>query len=125
MPDESTILRFRHLLEKHDLAVAIFAEVNAVLTDKGLAMKRGTIVDATIIHAPSSTKNQDKPRDPDMPQTKKGNQWLFGMKAHVGVDAESGLIHTVECNDRQDGRHRDAGRLLHGEETSPSAMGLS
>ena len=87
MPDESTILRFRHLLEKHDLSVAIFAEVNAVLSKKGLSMKRGTVVDATLIAAPSSTKNEDK----------KGNQWLFGMEAHIGVDADSGLIHTVEC----------------------------
>jgi IS5 family transposase len=97
MPDESTILRFRHLLEKHDLAVAIFAEVNAVLCEKGLSMKRGTVVDATLIAAPSSTKNQDKQRDPEMTQTKKGNQWHFGMKAHIGVDAQSGLVHTVEC----------------------------
>ena len=97
MPDESTILRFRHLLEQHELAVAIFAKVNAVLSEKGLSMKRGSLVDATLIAAPSSTKNQDKQRDPEMSQTKKGNQWYFGMKAHIGVDAESGLIHTVEC----------------------------
>ena len=97
MPDESTILRFRHLLEKHDLAVAIFAEVNAVLSEKGLSMKRGTVVDATLIAAPSSTKNEEKKRDPEMTQTKKGNQWHFGIKAHIGVDADSGLIHTVEC----------------------------
>jgi IS5 family transposase len=74
MPDESTILRFRHLLDKHDLAVAIFAEANAVLSEKGLSMKRGTVVDATLIAAPSSTKNEDKKRDPEMTQTKKGNQ---------------------------------------------------
>jgi len=97
MPDESTILRFRHLLEKHDLAVAIFAEVSVILSEKGLSMKRGTVVDATLIAAPSSTKNEDKKRDPEMTQTKKGNQWHFGMKAHIGVDAESGLIHTVAC----------------------------
>ena len=97
MPDESTILRFRHLLEQHELAVAMFAEVNAVLIEKGLSMKRGSVVDATLIAASSSTKNQGKQRDPEMTQTKKGNQWHFGMKAHIGVDAESGLIHNVEC----------------------------
>lgn len=95
MPDESTFLCFRHLLEKHDLAVAIFAEVNAVLSEKGLSMKRGTVVEATLIAAPSSTKNEDKQRDPEMRLTKKGNQWHFGMKAHIGVDADSGLIHAA------------------------------
>ena len=83
MPDESTILRFRHLLEQSDLATALFAEVAGVLSDKGLAMKRGSIIDATLIAAPSSTKNQGKQRDPEMTQTKKGNQWHFGMKAHI------------------------------------------
>lgn len=98
MPDESTIMRFRHLLEQHDLATAIFAEVAGLLSEKGLTMKRGTVVDATRIAAPSSTKNQEKERDPEMTQTKKGNQWHSGMKAHIGVDvdAESGLIYTVE-----------------------------
>jgi transposase, IS5 family len=98
MPDEGTILRFRHMLEKHDLAVSIFAEVNAVLSEKGLSMKRGMVVDATRIAAPSSTKNEDKKRDPEMTQTKKGNQWHFGMKVHIGLDADSGngLVHTVE-----------------------------
>ena len=102
---------------QHDLAVAIFAEVNAVLTDKGLAMKRGTIVDATLIAAPSSTKNQDKQRDPEMTQTKKGNQWHFGMKAHIGVDAESGLIHTVECTTAKIADIAMLDACLHGEET--------
>ena len=97
MPDESTILRFRHLLENHDLSVAIFAEVNALLSEQGQSMKRGTVVDATLIAAPSSTKNEDRKRDPEMTQTKKGKQWHFGMKAHIGVDPESGLVHTVEC----------------------------
>jgi IS5 family transposase len=92
MPDESTILRFRHLLEKHDLAVAIFAEVSAVLSEKGLSMKRGTVVDATLIAAPSSTKNEDKKRDPEMTQTKKGNQWHFGMKALQGLPAKSMVL---------------------------------
>lgn len=101
MPDESTILRFRHLLKKHDLAVAIFAEVNAVLSEKGQSMKRGTVVDATLIAAPSSTKNEVKQRDPEMTQTKKGNQWHFGMKAHIGVDAEKWLGSYRGMYDRQ------------------------
>ncbi len=115
IPDESTILRFRHLLEKHELAVAIFAEINAVLSEKGLSMKRGTVADAMLIAAPSSTKNEDKKRDPEMTQTKKGNQWYFGMKAHIGVDADSGLIHTVECTTAKvaDIAMMDPG--LHGE----------
>jgi IS5 family transposase len=116
MPDESTILRFRHLLDKHDLAVAIFAEVNAVLSEKGLSMKRGTVVDATLIAAPSSTKNEDKKRDPEMTQTKKGNQWHFGMKAHIGVDAESGLIHTVACTTAKVADITMMASCLHGEE---------
>jgi len=116
MPDESTILRFRHLLDKHDLAVAIFAEVNAVLSEKGLSMKRGTVVDATLIAAPSSTKNEDKKRDPEMTQTKKGNQWHFGMKAHIGVDAESGLIHTVACTTAKVADITMMESCLHGEE---------
>ena len=117
MPDESTILRFRHLLEKHDLAVAIFAEVNAVLSEKGLSMKRGTVVDATLIAAPSSTKNEDKQRDPEMTQTKKGNQWHFGMKAHIGVDPESGLVHTVECTTAKVADITMMESCLHGDET--------
>ncbi|MBT9519346.1 MAG: IS5 family transposase [Dechloromonas sp.] len=116
MPDESTILRFRHLLEKHDLAVAIFAEVNAVLSEKGLSMKRGTVVDATLIAAPSSTKNEDKKRDPEMRQTKKGNQWHFGMKAHIGIDADSGLIHPVECTTAKMTDITMMEKCLHGEE---------
>jgi len=116
LPDESTILRFRHLLEKHDLAVALFAEVDALLAQKGLTMKRGTIVDATLIAAPSSTKNQDKQRDPEMTQTKKGNQWHFGMKAHIGVDAESGLIHSVECTTAKVADIAMMEACLHGEE---------
>ena len=116
MPDESTILRFRHLLEQNELAVALFAEVNAVLTEKGLSMKCGSVVDATLIAAPSSTKNQDKQRDPEMSQTKKGNQWYFGMKAHIGVDAESGLIHTVECTTAKVADNVMLKDCLHGEE---------
>jgi IS5 family transposase len=96
LPDESTILRFRHLLETHKLAGPMLATVNDVLRDKGLMLRIGTVVDATLISAPSSTKNDSGERDPEMHQTKKGNQWYFGMKAHIGVDAQSGLVHTVK-----------------------------
>ena len=116
LPDESTILRFRHLLEKHDLGDAILATVNVILQRHGLMLKAGTVVDATLISAPSSTKNDSGERDPEMHQTKKGNQWYFGMKAHVGTDAESGLVHTVigtAANVNDVTRGHD---LLHGEE---------
>lgn len=95
IPDETTILNFRHLLERHGLTQAIFADVNAHLADKGITLRSGTLVDATIIDAPSSTKNKAGARDPEMSSTKKGNDWYFGMKAHIGVDAESGLVHTA------------------------------
>jgi IS5 family transposase len=95
MPDESTILRFRHLLEENNLSIQLLATINATLATKGLMLKTGTVVDATLIAAPSSTKNSTGERDPEMHQTKKGNQWHFGMKAHIGVDADSGLVHTV------------------------------
>lgn len=95
LPDESTILRFRHLLEENNLSLQLLATINATLATKGLMLKAGTVVDATLIAAPSSTKNNSGERDPEMHQTKKGNQWYFGMKAHIGVDAESGLVHTV------------------------------
>ena len=95
LPDETTILRFRHLLETHDLAVDMLRVVNDILQAKGLMLRTGTAVDATLIAAPSSTKNAEGERDPEMHQTKKGNQWYFGMKAHIGVDAASGLVHTV------------------------------
>ena len=95
LPDESTILRFRHLLEEHDLSLQIMAAINATLANKGLMLKAGTVVDATLIAAPSSTKNKDGERDPEMHQAKKGNQWHFGMKAHIGVDADSGLVRSV------------------------------
>ena len=95
LPDESTILRFRHRLEEHKLADQILITVNDLLTAKGLLLKAGTVVDATLIAAPTSTKNKDRTRDPDMHSSKKGNQWYFGMKAHIGADAESGLVHTV------------------------------
>jgi transposase, IS5 family len=92
---ESTVLRFCHLLEQHKLAPQILQVVNQLLTAKGLLLKSGTVVDATLIAAPSSTKNTSGERDPEMKQSKKGNQWYFGMKAHIGVDADSGLVHTV------------------------------
>jgi IS5 family transposase len=94
-PDETTILRFRHLLEEHDLGGEMLDEVNRHLADKGIRITTGTIVDATIIHAPSSTKNSSGERDPEMHQTRKGNQWHFGAKAHIGVDSKSGVVHSV------------------------------
>ena len=95
IPDRTTIMNFRHLLEQHELARKIFSTVNHWLAECGVLMTQGTLVDATIIQAPSSTKNKHNSRDEDMHQTKKGNQWYFGMKAHIGVDADSGLVHTV------------------------------
>jgi IS5 family transposase len=117
IPDESSILRFRHRLEKLGLAEQLLAEVNALLTEKGLLLRQGTIVDATLINAPSSTKNQSGERDPEMHQTRKGNQWYFGMKAHIGVDAESGLTHTVVTTPANVNDVTQAHALLHGEET--------
>ncbi len=96
LPDETTILNFRHFLEKHELTAALLEEINGHLKARGLLVSKGSMVDATIIHAPSSTKNQDKARDPEMHQTKKGNQWYFGMKIHTGADVDSGAVHTVE-----------------------------
>ena len=118
IPDETTILNFRHLLERHGLTEAIFAEVNAHLADKGITLRSGTLVDATIIDAPSSTKNKARARDPEMSSTKKGNDWFFGMKAHIGVDADSGVTHSLETSTakRHDSQIWD--ELLHGEETS-------
>ena len=95
VPDETTILRFRRLLEEHKLAPQILALINELLSAKGLLLRAGTVVDATLIAAPSSTKNASGERDPQMKQSQKGNQWYFGMKAHIGVDADSGLVHTV------------------------------
>ena len=116
IPDESTILRFRHLLEKHNLAVDMLRVVNDILEAKGLLMRTGTAVDATLISAPSSTKNDSGERDPEMKQTKKGNQWYFGMKAHIGVDLASGLVHTVVGTSANEADINIAGQLLHGEE---------
>ena len=116
IPDETTILNFRHLLEASDLAEDIFKQVNAHLARKGLLLKRGSIVDATIIAAPSSTKNTTGERDPEMHQTKKGNQWHFGMKAHIAVDAESGLVHTVTATAANEADVEQVTDLLHGKE---------
>ena len=115
VPDETTILRFRHLLEKHDLTEAIFAEVRSLLEEKRLLLKSGTIVDATIIHAPSSTKNKKGERDPEMRQTKKGNQWHFGMKVHTGTD-KRGLTHSLTVTDAAQADIKQMDDLLHGEE---------
>jgi IS5 family transposase len=95
VPDETTICKFRHLLEAHQLGPQLFALMGSIWPKQGLQVSRGTIVDATIISAPSSTKNRQKERDPEMHQTKKGNQWYFGMKAHIGVDSQTKLIHSV------------------------------
>ena len=116
LPDETTILRFRHLLEKHDLAADMLRLVNDILQAKGLLMRTGTVVDATLISAPSSTKNAEGERDPEMKQTRKGNNWYFGMKAHIGVDAASGLVHTVVCTSANVNDLNVAGQLLHGQE---------
>ena len=117
LPDESTILRFRHLLEAHNLSLQMLATVNATLSAKGLLLRQGTVVDATLIAAPSSTKNSTGTRDPEMHQTKKGNQWHHGMKAHIGVDAESGLVHSVSTTAANAHDITQAHALLHGEET--------
>jgi transposase, IS5 family len=116
VPDETTILNFRHLLEANDLAPEILRRVNAHLSRKGLLLRRGSIVDATIIAAPSSTKNAEGERDPEMHQTKKGNQWYFGMKAHIGADADSGLVHTVVTTPANEADIEVVDELLHGKE---------
>ena len=117
VPDESTILQFRHLMEEHELGEALFHAVNAYLEESGMKVSRGTIVDASIINAPTSTKNKDKSRDPEMHQTRKGNQWYFGMKAHIGVDSRSKLIHSVAATAANVHDSQVLEDLLHGEET--------
>jgi len=117
VPDETTVMRFRHLLEQHQLGARIFEEVGRVLLRRGLRLSKGTIVDATIIAAPSSTKNADGQRDPEMHQVKKGNEWHFGMKAHVGVDSQSKVIHSVAVTPANTADCKVLGQLLHGEET--------
>ena len=118
VPDETTILNFRHLLERHGLTEAIFAEVNAHLADRGITLRSGTLVDATIIDAPSSTKNKAGARDPEMSSTEKGNDWFFGMKAHVGVDADSGVVPSLETSTAKVHDSQVWDQLLHGDETS-------
>src|SRR5882762_5817282 len=117
VPDATTLLKFRRLLETHDLCKGLFTAINADLTAQGLLLREGTLVDATLIAAPSSTKNKEKQRDPEMHQTKKGNQWYFGMKAHIGVDAESGFVHSVIGTAANVSDITQAGALLHGKET--------
>ena len=116
IPDETTILNFRRLLEKHKLATGILAVINGYLGDRGLSLRQGTIVDATLINAPSSTKNKEGKRDPEMHQTKKGQQYYFGMKAHIGVDDESGLVHSVVGTAANVADVTQVDQLLHGEE---------
>lgn len=115
IPDESTILRFRHLLEEHKLTESIFAEVRSLLEEKRLLLKSGTIVDATIIAAPPSTKNAEKARDPEMHQARKGKQWHFGMKAHVGTDRR-GIVHSLATTDAAAADISQMHKLLHGQE---------
>jgi transposase, IS5 family len=116
-PDATTLLNFRHLLERHQLTASIFNTINGHLAEKGLLLREGTIIDATLIAAPPSTKNKDGQRDPEMHQSKKGNQWYFGMKAHIGVDARSGLVHTVIGTAGNVSDITQAQALLHGDET--------
>lgn len=116
-PDATTLLKFRRLLEKHELTKRVFSAINEHLTKKGLMLREGSVVDATIIAAPSSTKNQTGERDPQMHQTKKGNQWHFGMKAHIGADAESGLVHTLVTTPANTNDVTQAHALLHGGES--------
>ncbi len=118
IPDETTILNFRRLLETHGLAAQMLEAVNAHLARKGQSLRSGTIVDATLIAAPSSTKNADHARDPEMHQTRKGNQWYFGMKAHIGVDEFSGLVHHVHCTAANVADVTVTHALLHGKEDS-------
>jgi IS5 family transposase len=117
VPDETTILNFRHLMERYNLGDEMFRLVNVYLAENGLKVNRGTIVDATIIDAPTSTKNKDKARDPDMHQTRKGNQWYFGMKTHIGVDNQTKLIHSVAVTAANVHDSQLLGDLLHGDET--------
>jgi IS5 family transposase len=118
IPDETTILNFRRLLERHRLTERLFAEINTLLSERGLLVGKGTIVDATIINAPSSTKNANKKRDPEMHQTRKGKQWYFGMKVHTGTDADYGLVHTVQGTAANVADVNVLGELMRGGEES-------
>ena len=117
VPDASTLLKFRRLLETRDLCKGLFAAINADLTARGLLLREGTLVDATLIAAPASTKNKEKQRDPEMHQTRKGHQWYFGMKAHIGTDRDSKLVHTVVVTAAHVADVTKTAELLHGEET--------
>lgn len=116
VPDATTLMGFRHLLEANKLTQALLVEINAMLLEKGLLMTKGTMIDATLIAAPSSTKNQKGERDPEMHQTKKGNQWYFGVKAHIGADEQSAIVHTVVTTAANEGDVSQASKLLHGQE---------
>jgi IS5 family transposase len=116
VPDAATVLHFRHWLERHDLTRVLFDEVGSMLAERGLLMRQGTIVDASIIAAAPSTKNKSKARDPEMHQTRKGNQWHFGMKAHIGVDVASGLVHTLTGTAADEADINQTAALLHGQE---------
>lgn len=116
-PDETTVCKFRHMMEKNDLGTELFHAVGEYLEENGLKVHKGTIVDATIINAPSSTKNQKKERDPEMHQTKKGNQWYFGMKAHIGVDSKTNMVHLVAATAANTHDSQVLEDLLHGDET--------
>jgi len=116
LPDETTILNFRRFLERHNLGKKLFAEINKYLDENGLMMREGSIVDASIIAAPSATKNKEKKRDPEMHQTRKGNQWYFGMKLHIGVDDMTGLVHSLETTPANTHDLDAADKLLHGQE---------
>ena len=116
-PDETTVCKFRHLLETHNLGDQLFVLITQYLQENGIKISTGTIVDATIIDAPSSTKNREGKRDPEIHQTKKGNQWYFGMKAHIGVDSQTKLIHSVAVTAANVHDSQVLGDLLHGEET--------
>lgn len=116
VPDATTLLKFRRLLETHDLCKGLFTAINADLTAQGLLLRAGTLVDATLIAAPPSTKNKEKQRDPEMHQTKKGNQWYFGMKAHIGADRDSKLVHTVVVTAANVADITKTAELLHGQE---------
>jgi transposase, IS5 family len=121
IPDHTTIMNFRHLLEIHKLGRKLFKEVNKWLSDSGIHFKEGTIVDATIIEAASSTKNKSNARDPEIHQTKKGNQWFFGLKAHIGVDAKRGLVHSFTTTPANDHDLNKIHELIHGDESFVSA----
>jgi IS5 family transposase len=117
VPDATTLLNFRHLLEEHQIGAALFAKVGELLLANGMKLSGGTIVDATLIAAPASTKNQEQSRDPEMHQSKKGNQWYFGMKLHIGADSQSGLVHSASVSAGNVHDSQELPNLLHGEET--------